>query len=55
MQSLFKLFLVFCLGFFLDPAMTTQDSSQTQMNSVTGMQVGHESSGNCFISVHLKL
>ncbi|XP_032941916.1 embigin [Catharus ustulatus] len=28
-----------------DPAMTTQDSSQTQMNSVTGMQVGHESSG----------
>ncbi|XP_015470951.1 embigin isoform X2 [Parus major] len=27
-----------------DPAMTTQDSSQTQVNSVTKMQPGHESS-----------
>ncbi|XP_063279035.1 embigin isoform X2 [Prinia subflava] len=28
-----------------DPAMTTQDSNQTEVNSVTKMQSGHESSG----------
>ncbi|RMB96516.1 hypothetical protein DUI87_27004 [Hirundo rustica rustica] len=28
-----------------DPAMTTQDSNQTEVNSVTKMQAGHESSG----------
>lgn len=44
------------LFFFSDPAMTTQDASQPQANSLTKMQAGlSESPGNCFISVHLKL
>lgn len=43
--------------FFLDPSMTTQDASQSRVNSLTKMQAGlNESSpGNSFISVHLKL
>lgn len=42
-------------GVFLESAVTTQDSNQTEVNPVTKMQAGHESSGNCFISVPLKL
>ncbi|KAM7023953.1 embigin [Acridotheres tristis] len=37
-----------------DTAMTTQDSSQTQVNSVTKMQAGHESSGPDVVVQELK-
>ncbi|XP_030113982.1 embigin isoform X1 [Taeniopygia guttata] len=48
-RCLVCLLLLLCTSFSggnpADPAMTTQDSNQTQVNSVTKMQPGHDSSG----------
>ncbi|CAN8220418.1 unnamed protein product [Coccothraustes coccothraustes] len=53
---LLLLLLCTCLsgGSPADPAMTTQDSNQTQVISVTKMQAGHELSGNYAATQELK-